>query len=164
MPETTGNPVHDRINNAKSLFEVLGVPKTATEDEIKKAYRKAAGATHPDRSGGIDREGKAFKKAQEAYELLSDDKKRKAYIDAGGGSGDPAKEAAAERRVKSMAKAEEKAEGQRRQAEAEADAIKAAEERRAAAAKRSAEAQAAEAERLSKENADYRRAAERKAE
>lgn len=56
-------------------YKTLGVSRTATADEIKKAYRKLARTHHPDAGGD---EGK-FKEINEAYEVLSDDKKRKLY-------------------------------------------------------------------------------------
>lgn len=63
----------------RDYYEVLGVQKSASLDEIKKAYRKLAMANHPDRNPG-DKDAEArFKEATEAYEVLSDDNKRKAY-------------------------------------------------------------------------------------
>ncbi|AKX34394.1 molecular chaperone DnaJ [Spiroplasma litorale] len=62
----------------RDYYEVLGVPKNATEDDIKKAYRKLAKKYHPDISKEADAEEK-FKEATEAAEVLLDDKKRKAY-------------------------------------------------------------------------------------
>lgn len=56
-------------------YKTLGVPRTATADEIKKAFRKLARTHHPDKGGD---EAK-FKELNEAYEVLSDDKKRKLY-------------------------------------------------------------------------------------
>lgn len=56
-------------------YKILGVPRTATADEIKKAFRKLARQHHPDAGGD---EAK-FKEINEAYEVLSDDKKRKLY-------------------------------------------------------------------------------------
>ena len=56
-------------------YKILGVPRTATADEIKKAFRKLARKHHPDAGGD---EAK-FKEINEAYEVLSDDKKRKLY-------------------------------------------------------------------------------------
>lgn len=63
----------------RDYYEVLGLQKGATEDEIKKAYRKLAVKYHPDRNPG-DKEAEAkFREATEAYEVLSDDKKRPLY-------------------------------------------------------------------------------------
>lgn len=56
-------------------YKTLGVPRTASTDEIKKAFRKLARKYHPDAGGD---EAK-FKELNEAYEVLSDDKKRKLY-------------------------------------------------------------------------------------
>lgn len=57
-------------------YEVLGVPRNATKDDIKKAYRKLAHRYHPDKSSGDE---KKFKEASEAYQTLQDDKKRAEY-------------------------------------------------------------------------------------
>jgi DnaJ-class molecular chaperone len=57
-------------------YSTLGLSKTATQDEIKQAYRKLAMKHHPDRTGGDDTE---FKKIQEAYATLSDPEKRSQY-------------------------------------------------------------------------------------
>ena len=63
----------------RDYYEVLGVERTATEEEIKKAFRQAALNHHPDRNPG-DREAEArFKEAAEAYEVLSDPGKRGQY-------------------------------------------------------------------------------------
>jgi molecular chaperone DnaJ len=63
----------------KDFYSVLGVSKSASSDEIKKAYRKLARELHPDRNpGNVESEDK-FKAASEAYDVLSDDKKRKEY-------------------------------------------------------------------------------------
>ncbi len=63
----------------RDYYEVLGVQKGATEEEIKKAYRKIAMANHPDTHPGDKEAEERFKEASEAYEVLSDQKKRSAY-------------------------------------------------------------------------------------
>ncbi|MBN8747734.1 Chaperone protein DnaJ [Xylophilus ampelinus] len=75
----------------RDYYEVLGVPKNASEDEIKKAYRKLAMKYHPDRNQGdtgAAAEAK-FKEAKEAYEMLSDGQKRAAYDQYGHAGVDP---------------------------------------------------------------------------
>src|SRR5574344_1248317 len=62
----------------KDYYEVLGVSKTASDDEIKSAFRKLAKKYHPDINKDADAPEK-FKEAQEAYAVLSDDTKRKQY-------------------------------------------------------------------------------------
>jgi molecular chaperone DnaJ len=59
----------------RDYYEVLGITKTATADEIKKAYRKLSKQTHPDVGGDAE----AFKEIAEAYEVLSDDNKKSKY-------------------------------------------------------------------------------------
>ena len=69
--------------NKRDYYEVLGVQKSASADEIKKAYRKAAMKSHPDRNPG-DKEAEAkFKEASEAYAVLSDADKRRQYDQVG---------------------------------------------------------------------------------
>jgi len=63
----------------KDYYEVLGVKKTSTEDEIKKAYRKLAMKHHPDRNAGNKQAEERFKDINEAYAVLSDKKKRAQY-------------------------------------------------------------------------------------
>ncbi|MDD2745189.1 MAG: DnaJ domain-containing protein, partial [Candidatus Gracilibacteria bacterium] len=63
----------------KDYYATLGVSETATEAEIKKAYRKLAMQYHPDRNKGDTTAEKKFKQVGEAYETLSDAKKRKQY-------------------------------------------------------------------------------------
>ncbi len=63
----------------RDFYEILGVSKTATADEIKKAYRKVAMQFHPDRNPGDKAAEEKFKEAAEAYEILSDADKRAQY-------------------------------------------------------------------------------------
>lgn len=63
----------------RDYYEVLGVSKDASADEIKKAYRKLALQYHPDRNPGDKAAEEKFKEAAEAYDVLSDDAKRKRY-------------------------------------------------------------------------------------
>jgi molecular chaperone DnaJ len=74
----------------RDYYEILGIPKNATEEEIKKAYRKLAMKFHPDRNQGEDKGAEAkFKEAKEAYEMLSDADKRAAYDQYGHAGVDP---------------------------------------------------------------------------
>ena len=63
----------------RDLYEVLGVSKSASQDEIKKAYRKLARKYHPDKNPGDAEAEERFKEIQAAYDVLSDSKKRKEY-------------------------------------------------------------------------------------
>jgi DnaJ-class molecular chaperone len=65
--------------NGKDFYKILGVPRTATEDEIKKAYRKLARKYHPDLNPGNKQAEDKFKELQEAYDILSEPDKRKKY-------------------------------------------------------------------------------------
>ena len=75
--------------NKRDFYDILGVARNATDDEIKKAYRKLAMKYHPDRNpDSKEAEGK-FKEAKEAYEMLSDPQKRAAYDQYGHAGVDP---------------------------------------------------------------------------
>lgn len=75
--------------NKRDYYEVLGVSKTASQDEIKKAFRKAAKENHPDLHPG-DKDAEArFKEIQEAYEILSDEQNRAKYDQFGHAAFDP---------------------------------------------------------------------------
>ena len=64
---------------ANDYYQTLGVSKTASADEIKKAYRKLAVKYHPDKNPGDKSAEEKFKQVSEAYDVLSDPKKRKQY-------------------------------------------------------------------------------------
>jgi molecular chaperone DnaJ len=63
----------------KDFYAVLGVAKTASQDDIKKAYRRLARQLHPDRNPGDKQAEERFKDVSEAYDVLSDEKRRKEY-------------------------------------------------------------------------------------
>lgn len=60
----------------KDYYQTLGIPRTASPDDVKKAYRKMAHQYHPDKQGGNEAK---FKEVNEAYQVLSDPKKRESY-------------------------------------------------------------------------------------
>ncbi|MFI5403721.1 MAG: DnaJ domain-containing protein, partial [Planctomycetota bacterium] len=80
------------VSDKRDYYEVLGVPKNADPEEIKKAYRKIALKHHPDKNPGDKEAEEIFKEAAEAYEILSDKEKRAQYDrfgHAGVGGGGP---------------------------------------------------------------------------
>ena len=64
---------------ARDFYEVLGVSRSASQDEVKKAYRELARKWHPDRNPDDERAEERFKEIQQAYDVLSDPEKRKEY-------------------------------------------------------------------------------------
>ena len=72
-----------------NYYDILGVSKTATDNEIKKAYRKIAMKYHPDKNPGNKEAETKFKEATEAYDVLSDPEKRKNYDTFGSAEGKP---------------------------------------------------------------------------
>src|SRR6478735_12404573 len=63
----------------RDFYEVLGIARTATPEEIKKAYRQLALKNHPDKNPGDPEAERRFKEGAEAYEVLSDQSKRQRY-------------------------------------------------------------------------------------
>ena len=63
----------------KDYYEVLGLKKGASENDIKRAYKRLASKHHPDKNQGSKEAEEKFKEINEAYEVLGDDQKRAAY-------------------------------------------------------------------------------------
>ena len=73
----------------RDFYEVLGVNRDASDEDIKKSYRKLAMKYHPDRNPDNPKSEEQFKEAKEAYEILSDPKKRAAFDQYGHAGVDP---------------------------------------------------------------------------
>src|SRR5438128_2122370 len=87
----------------KDFYAVLGVPASATQDEIKKQYRKLAAKHHPDKNPNDPKAAERFKEISEAYQVLGDAEKRKQYdqmrqLGAFGGFGGGARPGGGQRR------------------------------------------------------------------
>jgi molecular chaperone DnaJ len=74
-----GCPARNRMTTKRDYYEVLGVSREASNDEIRKAYRQAALKFHPDRNPGDKNAEDSFKEATEAFSVLSDENKRPTY-------------------------------------------------------------------------------------
>src|SRR6476661_4905733 len=77
------------MSSKRDYYEVLGVERTATAEDIKKAYRRLAVKYHPDKNPGDKNAEEKFKELGEAYEALSDPQKRAAYDQYGHAAFDP---------------------------------------------------------------------------
>jgi DnaJ-class molecular chaperone len=89
-----GLTLYITIIMARDYYDILGLKKSASEEEIKKAYRKLAREFHPDRNPGDKKAEAKFKEVQEAYDILSDSTKRSQYdrfgrVGPDGGGGGP---------------------------------------------------------------------------
>lgn len=74
---------------AKDYYDILGVSRSSSADEIKKAYRKLSRDLHPDRHKGDKEKEQKFKEVNEAYEVLGDPKKKQSYDQFGSADGNP---------------------------------------------------------------------------
>lgn len=77
------------MSEKQDYYDTLGVAKNASDADIKKAYKRLAGKYHPDRNPGDETAEQKFKQAKEAYEILSDSRKRSAYDQFGHAGVDP---------------------------------------------------------------------------
>ena len=103
---------------AKDLYEVLGVGKKASQEEIKKAHRKLVRQYHPDRNPDDKAAEDKFKEIQAAYDILGDEEKRKQYDSGGGifggfgqGGGNPFGQGGAQGNPRGRRKGEQKLDG-----------------------------------------------------
>src|SRR5579871_6637889 len=67
------------MSEKRCFYEVLGCSREASTDDIRRAYKREALRHHPDRHGGDPKAEAAFKEVNEAYQVLSDDQKRRVY-------------------------------------------------------------------------------------
>ena len=74
---------------SKNYYDILGVSKSASEAEIKKAYKKKAMQYHPDKNAGDKNAEAKFKEINEAYQTLGDTSKKKNYDQFGSAEGNP---------------------------------------------------------------------------
>src|ERR1700709_2476948 len=77
--QVTINCMVSSMASKRDYYEILGISKSGTADEIKKAYRKVAMQHHPDRNPGDHTSEEKFKECASAYEVLSDTNKRTQY-------------------------------------------------------------------------------------
>ena len=94
MTKIFANKKYGNTMAKKDYYEVLGLKKGASENDIKRAYKRLASKHHPDKNQGSKEAEEKFKEINEAYEVLGDDQKRAAYdqyghaaFEQGGGAG-----------------------------------------------------------------------------
>src|ERR1044071_1196532 len=78
-PETINQERLDNVSSKRDYYEILGVTRTATEVELKQAYRRLAVQYHPDKNPGDKEAEEKFKEINEAYQILSQAEMRSRY-------------------------------------------------------------------------------------